>query len=73
MFNLFDGLNKKNPTNYSLAFIAGLTRATDDGSLLEIVQYSPYYFPLNVLLLARDQIIIFYSKGLCSRTGILLA
>ena len=31
----------------SLAFIAGLKRATDEGSLPEIAQYSPYYLPLN--------------------------
>ena len=31
----------------SLAFVAGLKRATDEGSLPEIVQYSPYYLPLN--------------------------
>ena len=51
MFNLSDGLNKN--TNYSLAFIAGLTRATEEGSLLEIAQYSPYYLilPLNVYCL----------------------
>ena len=29
--------------NYSLAFVAGLKRATDEGSLPEIAQYSPYY------------------------------
>ena len=33
---------------YSLAFVAGLKRATDEGSLPEIAQYSPYYLPLNV-------------------------
>ena len=32
----------------SLAFLAGFKRATDEGSLPEIVQYSPYYLPLNV-------------------------
>ena len=32
----------------SLAFVAGLKRATDEGSLPEIAQYSPYYLPLNV-------------------------
>ena len=31
----------------SLAFVAGFKRATDEGSLPEIVQYSPYYLPLN--------------------------
>ena len=39
----------------SLAFVAGLKRATDEGSLPEIAQYSPYYLPLNVLLLTKDQ------------------
>ena len=33
----------------SLAFVAGFKRATDEGSLPEISQYSPYYLPLNVL------------------------
>ena len=32
----------------SLAFVAGFKRATDEGSLPEIVQYSPYYLSLNV-------------------------
>ena len=44
----------------SLAFVAGLKRATDEGSLPEIAQYSPYYLPLNVLLLPKDQTFIFY-------------
>ena len=35
-------------------------RATDEGSLPEIAQYSPYYLPLNVLLLPKDQTFIFY-------------
>ena len=39
----------------------GLKRATDEGSLPEIAQYSPYYLPLNVLLLPKDQTFIFYS------------
>ena len=34
--------------------------ATDYGSLPEIAQYSPYYPPLNVLLLPNDKIFIFY-------------
>ena len=46
--------------HYSLAFIAGLKRATDEGSLPKIAQYSPYYLPLNVLLLPKNQAIIFY-------------
>ena len=44
----------------SLAFVAGLKRATDEGSLPEIANYSPYYLPLNVLLLPKDQTFIFY-------------
>ena len=44
----------------SLAFVAGLKRATDEGSLPEIAQYSPYYLSLNVLLLPKDQTFIFY-------------
>ena len=36
-----------------LAFVAGLNRATDEGSFPEIAQYSPYYLPLNVLLLPK--------------------
>ena len=44
----------------SLAFVAGFKRATDEGSLSEIVQYSPYYLPLNVLLLPKEQTFIFY-------------
>ena len=31
----------------NLAFVAGFKRANDEGSLPEIVQYSPYYLPLN--------------------------
>ena len=49
----------------SLAFVAGLKRATDEGSLPEIAQYSPYYLPLNVLLLPKDQTFIFYSMLTC--------
>ena len=36
-------------------------RATDEGSLPEIVQYSPHYLPLNVLLLPKDQTFIFFA------------
>ena len=39
----------------SVNFVAGLQVATDEGSLPEIAQYSQYYFPLNVLLLPKDQ------------------
>ena len=35
--------------SYSLAFVAGLKRATDEGSLPEIAQYSPYYLALRSL------------------------
>ena len=35
------------------AFVAGFKRATDEGSLPEIAQYSPYYFPLNVLIASK--------------------
>ena len=45
----------------SLPFVAGFKRATDEGSLPEIAQYSPYYLPLNVLLLPKDQAFIFFS------------
>ena len=31
----------------SLAFVSGFKRATDEGSLSEIAQYSPSYLPLN--------------------------
>ena len=43
-----------------LAFVAGLKRATDEGSLPEISQYSPYYLSLNILLLPKDQTFIFH-------------
>ena len=43
----------------SLAFVASPKRTTDEGSLPEIAQYSPYYLPFNVLLLPKDQTIIF--------------
>ena len=44
---------KRPVTNYSLAFVAGLKRATDEGSLPEIAQYSPYYLPLNVFTASK--------------------
>ena len=37
----------------SLAFVAGFKRATDEGSLPEIAQYSPYYLPLNVFTASK--------------------
>ena len=64
MFKLFDpvwecvfylGLSCKfSKLQYnSLAFVAGFKRATDEGSLPEIAQYSPYYLPLNVFTASR--------------------
>ena len=43
----------------SLAFVAGLKRATDEGSLPEIAQYSPYYLPLNVFAASNGSNIYF--------------
>ena len=43
--------------NYSLAFVAGLKRATDEGSLPEIAQYSPYYLPLNDFTASKGSIL----------------
>ena len=37
----------------SLAFVDGLKRATDEGSVPEIAHYSPYYLPLNVLIASK--------------------
>ena len=37
----------------NLAFVAGFKKATDEGSLPEIAQYSPYYLPLNVLMASK--------------------
>ena len=36
-----------------LAFVAGLKRATDEGSLPEISQYSPYYLSLNIFIASK--------------------
>ena len=36
-----------------LAFVSGLNRATDEGSLPEIAQYSPYYPTLNVFTASK--------------------
>ena len=49
---------------YSLAFVAGLKRATDEGSLPEIAQYSPYYLPLNVFTASKGSnlYILFIGK-----------
>ena len=49
-----------NLLHYSLTLVASLKRATDEGSFPEIAQYSPYYLSLNILLLSKDQTIIFY-------------
>ena len=45
----------------SLAFVAGLYRFTDEGSLPEIAQYSPYYLPLNVFTASKGSNLYFYS------------
>ena len=37
-----------------------LMRATDEGSLPKIAQFSPSYLPLNVLLLPKDQTFFFF-------------
>ena len=42
MMMKFRGFLKK-----SLAFVAGFKRATDEGSLPDFAQYSPYFLPLN--------------------------
>ena len=49
LFNLL--IRKQSYT--SLAFVAGLNRATDEGSLPEIVQYSPYFLSLNVFTASK--------------------
>ena len=49
-----------------MALVAGLKRATDEGSLPEIARYSPYYLPLNVFIASKgsDLYILFTaSKG----------
>ena len=46
----------------SLAFVAGFKRATDEGLLPEIVQYSPYYLPLNVFAASKgSNLYIFFN------------
>ena len=37
----------------SLTFVAGFKRATDEGSLPEIAQYSPHYLSLNVFTASK--------------------
>ena len=34
-------------------FVAGFKRATDEGSLPEIAQYSPFFLPLNVFTASK--------------------
>ena len=36
-----------------MAFVAAFKRVTDEGSLPEIVKYSPYYLPLNVFTASK--------------------
>ena len=61
-FTLFNGLlvaiNCRTIVWLSLS-VTGLKGATDEGSVPEIAQFSPYYIPLNVLLLPKDQPFIF--------------
>ena len=47
----------------SLAFVAGFKRATDEGSLPEIAQYSPYFLPLNVFTASKGS--NFYILFVC--------
>ena len=37
----------------SLVFVVGFERATDEGSLPEMVQYSPNYLPLNIFTASK--------------------
>ena len=48
VFDLDFSYKFSNLQHNSVALVAGLKRATDEGSLPEIAQYSPYYLPLNV-------------------------
>ena len=49
----------------SLAFVAGFNRATDEGSLPEIAQYSPYFLPLNVFTAFKGSNLYFiYLSGI---------
>ena len=49
VFDLGFSYNFLKLQHYSLASVAKLKRATDEGSLPEIAQYSPYYLLLGVL------------------------
>ena len=61
MFDLDFSCNFSKLQYNSLAFVAGFKRASDEGSLPEIAQNSPYYLPLTVLLLPKDvAFFIFY-------------
>ena len=54
MFFDLDFSCKLSKLQYSnLAFVPGFKRATDEGSLPEIAQYSPYYLPLNVVIASK--------------------
>ena len=44
-FDLDSSCNFSKLQHNSLTFVAGLKRATDEGSLPEIAQYSPYLIP----------------------------
>ena len=46
------------------------SRATDEGSLPEIVQYGPYYLPLNDLTASTGvQLMFFFSSGVSKLFG----
>ena len=49
----------------SLAFVAGLNKATDEGSLPEIAQYSPFYLPLNAFIASKGSK-LYYCSWCCS-------
>ena len=50
----------------SLAFVAGFKRATDEGSLPEIAQYSTYYLPFIVFTASKGTnhyiLVVIYKK-----------
>ena len=49
--------------NYSLAFVAGLKRATDEGSVPEITQYSPYYLSFYVFTASKGSNLYILSRS----------
>ena len=53
VFDLGFSCNFFEITVQNLAFVAGFKRATDEGSLPEIGQYSPYFLPLNVFTASK--------------------